>query len=148
MRTSVTIPTLLALTLLSACAMVPARPRGDVASWYGSGFQGRSTASGERYDMHAWTAAHPSLPLGTCVQVVNLTNGRHVDVRINDRGPYVPGRTIDLSYRAARELEMVDDGVAPVKITPVKSEKCVRPVDPTTVAQRRGRFSMTASADR
>jgi rare lipoprotein A len=79
--------------------------------------------------MHAWTAAHPSLPLGTCVQVVNLSNGRHVDVRINDRGPYVPGRTIDLSYRAARELRMVGDGVTPVRITRAKPEKCVRPTD-------------------
>jgi rare lipoprotein A len=77
--------------------------------------------------------------------VVNLSNGRHVDVRINDRGPYVAGRTIDLSYRAARELQMTDDGVAPVKITPVKPEKCVRPVD--NVAQRRGRFTMASSGD-
>jgi len=146
MRVSVAIPTFLALTLLSGCAVARVRPRGDVASWYGSWHQGRPTASGEPYDMQGWTAAHPSLPLGTCVQVVNLTNGRAVAVRVNDRGPYVAGRTIDLSYRAARELQMVDDGTAPVRITPVKAEKCARPVD--TVAQRRGRFTATTSDDR
>jgi rare lipoprotein A len=98
--------------------------------------------------MHAWTAAHPSLPLGTCVQVVNLSNGRHVDVRINDRGPYVPGRTIDLSYRAARELRMVDDGVTPVRITRAKPETCARPVEAGTFAQRGQRGVGTLSADR
>jgi peptidoglycan lytic transglycosylase len=148
MRVSVTILTVLAVTLLNACAVSPPRPRGDVASWYGSWHQGRPTASGERYDMQGWTAAHPSLPLGTCVQVVNLSNGRHVDVRINDRGPYVAGRTIDLSYRAARELQMVDDGVAPVKITPVKGEKCVRPVDGGAIAQRRGHSTVASSRER
>lgn len=148
MRMAVTIPTLLALPFLSACAVAPVRAHGDVASWYGSWHQGRLTASGEPYDMQAWTAAHPSLPLGTCVQVVNLSNGRHVEVRINDRGPYVAGRTIDVSYRAARELQMVDDGVAPVRITPVKPEKCVHPVDGTALAERRGRLSLASSDDR
>jgi rare lipoprotein A len=89
--------------------------------------------------MYAMTAAHPSLPLGTCVEVVNLNNGRHVFVRINDRGPYVAGRTIDLSYRAAQELRMVADGIAPVKIIHAKAEKCVRSREEAAVAPRNGR---------
>ena len=117
----------LGLMLLTGCALRPTRPPGDVASWYGSWHHGRPSASGEPYDMYAMTAAHPSLPLGTCVEVVNLNNGRHVFVRINDRGPYVAGRTIDLSYRAAQELRMVADGIAPVQIIHAKAEQCVRP---------------------
>ena len=74
------------------------------ASWYGSYFQGRATASGEPYDMYDLTAAHPTLPLGSWVRVTNLHNGRAVVVRINDRGPIVPGRIIDLSYNTARVL--------------------------------------------
>jgi rare lipoprotein A len=139
---------LLALILLTACALPPSRPRGDVASWYGQWHHGRPTANGERYDMNGWTAAHPSLPLGTCVHVVNLSNGRAADVRINDRGPYVPGRTIDLSYRVARELRMVDDGVAPVRITPAKPEKCVRPVEASAFGPRGPRALVVSSGDR
>jgi rare lipoprotein A len=89
------------------------------ASWYGPQFQGRATASGERFDMNGLTAAHRTLPLGTQVRVRNLENGRSVVVRINDRGPYVKGRAIDLSYAAARELRMVEDGEAPVEITEI-----------------------------
>jgi rare lipoprotein A len=74
--------------------------------------------------MEALTAAHRSLPLGTCVEVIHLGNGRRVLVRINDRGPYVPGRTIDLSHRAAEELGMVDEGLARVRIRPAKAEGC------------------------
>ncbi|WP_281347184.1 septal ring lytic transglycosylase RlpA family protein [Thermosulfurimonas marina] len=88
-----------------------------LASWYGPGFHGRRTASGEIYNMYAFTAAHKTLPLGTYVLVTNLKNGRRVVVRINDRGPFVPGRIIDLSYAAARALNMVEDGVVPVRIT-------------------------------
>lgn len=86
------------------------------ASWYGPWHQGRPTASGERFDMHKLTAAHRSLPLGTNVRVTNLENGRSVDVTINDRGPYVDGRVIDLSRRAARVLHMEKAGLAPVMI--------------------------------
>jgi len=86
------------------------------ASWYGSKYHGHRTASGERYDMHAMTAAHPTLPFGTVVEVVNLRNGLSVRVRINDRGPFRKGRIIDLSYGAARKLGMVRDGVAPVRV--------------------------------
>jgi len=87
-----------------------------VASWYGKEFQGRPTASGERYDLHALTAAHRTLPFGTRVKVTNLENGRSVIVRINDRGPNQPGRLIDLSYAAARQIGLVANGTAKVRI--------------------------------
>lgn len=91
------------------------RQRG-IASWYGEDFHGKKTSNGEIYDMHAMTAAHKTLPLGTVVKVTNLTNGRTAQVRINDRGPFVRGRIIDLSYSAARTLDLVDKGTAPVQI--------------------------------
>jgi rare lipoprotein A len=84
------------------------------ASWYGRAFHGRRTATGEIYDMNRLTAAHPRLPLGSRVRVTNLKNGRSVTVRVNDRGPVVPGRVIDLSYEAARKLDAVSDGTIPV----------------------------------
>jgi rare lipoprotein A len=82
------------------------RTMGGVASWYGPGFQGRKTASGERFNTGALTAAHRTLPFGTMVRVSNRTSGRSVMVRINDRGPYVGGRVIDLSLAAARSIGM------------------------------------------
>jgi rare lipoprotein A len=87
-----------------------------LASWYGEEHHGKPTASGEPFDMHALTAAHPSLPFGTLVVVTNLRNGRSVTVRVNDRGPFVRGRGIDLSYAAARALGSVGAGVVPVRI--------------------------------
>jgi rare lipoprotein A len=87
-----------------------------VASWYGKPHHGRVTASGEVFNMYALTAAHPTLPLGSRVQVTNLENGRSVEVLINDRGPIIPGRIIDLSYAAAQRLGAVDDGVFRVRI--------------------------------
>ncbi len=87
-----------------------------LASWYGSDFHGKSTSNGEVYDMYAMTAAHKTLPLGVYVKVSNRDNGREVVVRINDRGPFVAGRIIDLSYSAARELSIVGSGTAPVRI--------------------------------
>ncbi len=87
-----------------------------VASWYGDAFHGRETASGEIYDMEAMTAAHRTLPFGTVLQVQNLDNGRVTTVRVNDRGPFVPGRHVDLSRRAARELDMVGSGTARVRL--------------------------------
>lgn len=87
-----------------------------LASWYGPGFHGRLTASGERFDQNELTAAHRKLPLGTEVRVTNLENGRSIVVQINDRGPYVEGRVIDLSKAAARRLGMVEDGVAKVRV--------------------------------
>lgn len=87
-----------------------------MASWYGSAFQGRRTASGERFDMNQLTAAHKTLPLGTVVQVRNPLNGKTVDVTINDRGPFTKGRVIDLSYRAALALGIVQAGRLPVEV--------------------------------
>ncbi len=87
-----------------------------IASWYGPGFHGRRSASGERYNQNALTAAHRSLPFGTNVQVTNLNNGRSVIVRINDRGPFIRGRVIDLSAAAARVLGVMQTGVAPVRL--------------------------------
>ena len=86
------------------------------ASWYGSDFHGRLTASGEVYDMGGLTAAHRRLPFGRQVKVTNLHNGKSVIVRINDRGPYKFGRIIDLSYAAAKRLKMVKKGIVLVKI--------------------------------
>ena len=86
------------------------------ASWYGSDFEGKPTASGEPYDMYDMTAAHPTLPLGSHVRVTNLRNGRAVIVRINDRGPIVPGRIIDLSYGAASALQMKAHGLQRVRL--------------------------------
>ena len=87
-----------------------------IASWYGPGFHGRPTASGEIYDMDALTAAHRELPLGTILDVENLENGRTVRVRVNDRGPYIRGRVLDLSRGAARKLDMVNKGLAKVEL--------------------------------
>lgn len=86
------------------------------ASYYGQGFAGRPTASGEPYDPNALTAAHKTLPFGTVCRVTNRNNGRSVVVRVNDRGPYVRGRVIDLSREAARQLDGITDGVFPVTI--------------------------------
>ncbi|MFQ5485289.1 MAG: septal ring lytic transglycosylase RlpA family protein [Desulfobacterales bacterium] len=87
-----------------------------IASWYGKKFDGRKTSSGEIYNMYAVSAAHKTLPLGTYVRVLNLNNNKQIDVRINDRGPFVHGRIIDLSYMAAKKIGMADTGTAPVKI--------------------------------
>jgi len=85
-----------------------------VASWYGGVFNGRKTASGERYDMYAMTACHPTLPFGTVVRVVNRKNRRSVVVRITDRGYLYSGRILDLSYGAAQKLEMIKSGLTEV----------------------------------
>ena|SRR5579864_607007 len=86
------------------------------ASWYGSYFEGKETASGEAFNMYDLTAAHPTLPLGTFVKVTNLRNGRTVVVRVNDRGPVVEGRIIDLSYGAARALNLQYRGIQTVRL--------------------------------
>lgn len=91
------------------------RQRG-IASWYGKKFHGKKTSSGEIYNMYELSAAHKTLPLGTYVRVYNLKNSKNIDVRINDRGPFVRGRIIDLSYAAAKKLGIVDSGTAPVEI--------------------------------
>jgi rare lipoprotein A len=88
---------------------------GGLASWYGAFHHGLPTASGELFDMTEMTAAHRTLPLGTRLRVTNLENGRMVRVRVNDRGPYVAGRVLDLSHGAAQRLDMVERGVVPVR---------------------------------
>lgn len=103
-----------------ACPVLK-KPSGQVgiASWYGSRFHGRPTASGRRFDRRALTCAHRTLPLGSKVRVENLTTGRSVVLLVNDRGPYFPGRVIDLSERAAEVLGMKALGVAEVRIVRV-----------------------------
>ncbi len=92
------------------------------ASWYGDYFQGKATASGEPYNMYDLTAAHPTLPLGSWVRVTNLRNGRAVVVRINDRGPVVPGRIIDLSYNTARVLQFQSQGLQRVRLDVIRAQ--------------------------
>lgn len=108
-------PLALALALLPITQAQALTTEG-MASYYGDRFNGRRTASGERFDMHELTAAHRTLEFGTRVLVTNKVNGRSVEVTINDRGPYVQGRSIDLSKEAARELGMLGRGVAPVEL--------------------------------
>jgi rare lipoprotein A len=109
--------------LLHACSTTrPVTPpmvgghQEGVASWYGPGFHGKRTANGEVYDQYELTAAHQTLPLGTRVMVTSLTNGRAVEVRINDRGPFIGGRVIDLSYAAASVIGMIGPGTMPVRV--------------------------------
>ncbi|HSL05413.1 MAG TPA: septal ring lytic transglycosylase RlpA family protein [Nitrospiraceae bacterium] len=110
--------------LLSACSWVPKgasqldvgiEDRG-VASWYGGSFHGKQAANGELFDMEALTAAHRTLPLGSVVRVVNLANGKHLHVRITDRGPYVNNRILDLSRGAAARLGMMEGGLSHVRV--------------------------------
>lgn len=91
-----------------------------IASWYGDPYHGRQAANGETFDMDQLTAAHRTLPFDTSVRVTNLTNNREVDVRINDRGPFVDGRIIDLSREAARRIEMIGPGTARVRVRVLK----------------------------
>jgi len=90
------------------------------ASWYGPGFHGQKTANGEVYDQNSFTAAHKSLKFGTLLKITNLKNSKSVVVRINDRGPYIYGRDLDLSKAAALELGMVRKGVAKIKVEEIK----------------------------
>lgn len=129
LRPRLILPILSALLLgqlLSGCSMhrydkprVGTSQRG-VASWYGEPFHGRKTASGEIYDMHGMTAAHRELPLGTIVQVKNLDNGREARLRVNDRGPFVKGRVLDVSYAGAQQLGMVGPGTARIELRVVQ----------------------------
>lgn len=105
-------------TAQAVAASVGFADRGS-ASWYGPELQGSPTASGEPFDMHALTAAHRTLPLGSYARVKNLDNGRSVVVKINDRGPHARRRMIDLSYAAAQEIRMVNAGTARVEVEPV-----------------------------
>jgi rare lipoprotein A len=105
------------------------------ASWYGQKFHGRRTASGEVYDMYQLTAAHKTLPLGTSVIVTHMNNGKSVEVIVNDRGPFVRGRIIDLSYAAAQALAMVEEGVAKVRVEvlDIKPISSPSPEGPVTI---------------
>ena len=100
-----------------------------VASWYGTDFHGRSTASGEKYNMYNLTAAHKTLPLNTLIKVTNIKNNKTVTVRVNDRGPFVKKRQLDLSYGAAKKLGIIDQGITDIKIkvlsTHIKKRKNV-----------------------
>ncbi len=100
----------------AAASPEPTKRIVGLASWYGQRHQGRPTASGEAYDMNRLTAAHRTFPFGTRLRVTNVENGRSVVVRVNDRGPHVPGRILDLSLGAAKALGMVGEGVGRVEI--------------------------------
>lgn len=142
--------------LFGACSWVP---KGDaqfdvgikdrgVASWYGEQFHGKQAANGEIFNMEALTAAHRTMPLGSVVRVVNLSNGRHIHVRITDRGPYVNGRILDLSHAAAVQLGMEHGGLAYVQVEIVgqrhpelvqlseDSRRSLLPIDVTRVPAR------------
>ena len=105
-------------------------PITGLASWYGEAFHGRTTASGEVYDMHGLTAAHRDLPLGTWAEITNLRNGRFVTVRINDRGPSIKGRTLDVSKAAAQALGFVGAGITTVQIRIVPKASLAEPSRP------------------
>lgn len=113
--------------VFAAAILICAGCAAPIASYYGSDYHGRVTASGERFDMNAMTAAHRSLPFGTRVRVTNLENGKSVVVRINDRGPFVRGRVIDLSRAAAKKIGLTEDaGLVPVKVEVLKKASALK----------------------
>jgi rare lipoprotein A len=114
---------------------IGATERGD-ATWYGEPYHGRRAASGEVYDMEQFTAAHKTLPFQTWVEVRNLANGKHVEVRITDRGPFVDGRIIDLSRAAAREIDLLRMGIAKVELRVIEAPK--DPPQPAAIATGSG----------
>jgi rare lipoprotein A (peptidoglycan hydrolase) len=101
---------------LVSCAKEPTHTLRGIGSWYGEPHHGRLTASGARFDMYDFTAAHRTLPMGTRVRVTNLSNGRSAVVTVNDRGPSIRGRVVDLSYAAARRVGLIGPGTAPVQL--------------------------------
>ncbi len=121
-----------------------------IASWYGKKFHGRKTSSGETYNMYAMTAAHKTLPLGTYVHVKSLDNGNEVTVRINDRGPFVRGRIIDLSFSAAKKMDLITSGTARVKIVALepdnREKKVKKPTQKETVDYHKGNFTFQIGA--
>ncbi|HBG50423.1 MAG TPA: septal ring lytic transglycosylase RlpA family lipoprotein [Gammaproteobacteria bacterium] len=128
-----------------------------IASWYGPDFHGKSASSGERYDMYAMTAAHKTLPLPSYVRVTNLENGRSAVVRVNDRGPFVGNRVIDLSFAAATRLGIVQQGTAPVEVVaiePAEAGAVIANAGPRAVAGKprfylqTGAFSQRENAER
>jgi rare lipoprotein A len=126
---------ILACVFLFGCSLPPSRVRlqqpqpspevrlsqTGIASWYGPGFHGKATASGEIYNQHDFTAAHQTLPLGTRAMVMNLENGSTTEVLVNDRGPFAKGRIIDLSYAAAQSINIVGPGTALVRVDIIKT---------------------------
>lgn len=139
-------PILEAMKALALALVVAAIPRAfpleeGLASWYGGKFQGRVTASGEVFDTSRMTAAHKSLPFGTRVKVVNLDNGKSAVVKVNDRGPFVEGRVIDLSRAAAQQIDMVGTGTAKVSIEIVS-------FPPESCAIQVGAFAVEANAEK
>lgn len=151
---------LLAVLVLGGCAhkpharRTPAAPAlppklGDIetglASWYGRPYHGRRAADGEIYDMETLVAAHRTLPFNTWVRVVNVANGKSVDVRIIDRGPFVEGRIIDLSHAAARQIELIGPGVGPVRLEVIRLPEAV---EPAVFAVQVGAFLNRENADR
>jgi len=130
---SIAVVTVVLAGQLAGCGWFQRRPASigggvqeGTASWYGPGFHGKRTASGTVYNQNDMTAAHQTLPLGTPVTVTNLRNGRQVEVVITDRGPFVGDRIIDLSYAAARAVDMIGPGTAPVRIEPASSQPLTR----------------------
>ena len=134
---------LFAFALVSACSVPPSRvrvpqpPAADsrvsqtgIASWYGPGFHGKATASGDVYNQNDMTAAHQTLPLGSKVMVTNMENGRAAEVLVNDRGPFAKGRIIDLSYAAAQSIDMVGPGTALVRVDVLDSPVPMRAIRP------------------
>jgi rare lipoprotein A len=146
----------LALSITCGCAVhrrgsiPPQAERVEVgwASWYGKDFHGRRTASGAVYDMYQLTAAHKALPLGTSAMVTHLDNGKSVLVTINDRGPFVRGRIIDLSYAAAQALGMVEEGVAKVRVEVVDKKATPPPLAEGPFTIQVGAFIDRANAVR
>jgi rare lipoprotein A len=139
-----------ALLAASACATLP-RSEGKaedvgLASWYGGEFQGRPTASGEIFETNDMTAAHRTIPFGAHVMVTNLQNDRSVVVRINDRGPFVPGRIIDLSYAAARVLGIVGPGTARVRLETLGGYPAPEPGQTARVWIQVGAFTVQENA--
>jgi len=118
-----------------------------IASWYGPDFHGGRTATGETYDMHAMTGAHPTLPLPTWVHVTNLENGKSVVVRLNDRGPFARGRIIDLSRSAAEALDMVRAGTARVEVRSLASGDAAPAAVPATYYAQAGAFGSRENAE-
>jgi rare lipoprotein A len=121
----------LLVVLFTSCVIAPKKVKDyeigyhevGMASWYGPGFHGNRTSNGEVFDMHGFTAAHRTMPFGTTLKVKNRENGQSVQVKINDRGPFIRGRILDLSYGAAKALDMIGTGTALVEIRVVGREE-------------------------
>jgi rare lipoprotein A len=158
MRQALIVTSCLAL-ILSSCgerrsvrAAVPPAVNGievGIASWYGHPYHGRTSASGEVYDMEQLTAAHRTLPFGTLVRVVNLENEKTVDVRINDRGPFIDERIIDLSHAAAQAIDLIGPGIARVRLEVLLAPAAVTSsVNTGVFSVQVGAFRVRANADR